>query len=433
VSDDRPAQGIWRTLPAVFWVVVAMEFFERGSYYGLMSVLSVYLVDPVASGGLGFSKPAVGLIKSTIQPILYALPILSGALADRFGYKRTLLVAFSLLGTGYFLSGRVTSYWVLFGALTLMALGAGTFKPIVSGTIARVTNKENSSVAFGLFYWSINLGAFLFPLFLVTYLKSISWAAVFYLSAACTAMMLIPTLLWFHEPARPQNTKALGQVLREALLVLTDWRFMLMIAIYSGFWILYFQMFDTVLWYLKDHVDMKPVDAVVNAALAKVGIHYAFKFDAEHVTVINGGTIIALQLLVSMLVKNLRALPTMIVGIGLGTLGLFLLALSSNPWVFLSGLVVFSVGEMTAHPKYFSYIGQIAPQDKKATYMGYAFLYGIIGSSVGGIAGASLYVRLVDRMHAPRLLWLVFTAVGAATMLGLLAYDRWVAPRKADS
>lgn len=165
---NQPSRPAWRTLPAVFWVVVMFEFFERGAYYGLMSVLSVYLVDPVASGGLGFSKPAVGAIKSTIQPVLYALPIVAGALADRFGYRRMLLLAFALLGTGYALSGSVRSYGLIFAALLVMALGAGTFKPIVSGTIARVTNKDNSSVAFGMFYWSINLGATLFPLFLVT-------------------------------------------------------------------------------------------------------------------------------------------------------------------------------------------------------------------------------------------------------------------------
>ncbi|MBI5532434.1 MAG: MFS transporter [Deltaproteobacteria bacterium] len=428
MSDESSGKGVWRTLPAVFWAVVVMEFFERGAYYGLWSVLSVYMVDPVSSGGLGFTKPAVGLIKGTITPLLYALPILSGALADRFGYKRTLLVAFSLLTTGHFLSGRVTSYWVIFATLTVMALGAGTFKPIVSGTIARVTDKDTSSVAFGLYYWSINLGAFVFPLFLVTWAKSVSWSAVFYLSAACTGVMVLPTLLWFRDPPRPANTKPVGQVLREAALVLTDVRFMLMIVIYSGFWIMYFQMFDTVLWYLKDHVDMSPINAVVNFVLAKARIRYVFKFDAEHVTVINGGTIIALQLLISSLVKNTRALPTMIIGLGLGTAGFLLLAVSSNPWVFIAGMIVFSIGEMTAHPKYYSYISQIAPEDKKATYMGYSFLYGIIGSSVGGIVGAFLYARLVDRMHMPRVLWLLFTGLGVVTMLGLLAYDRWIAP-----
>lgn len=65
---------------AQFWLVIMFEFFERGSYYGMMSILSVYFTDY-----LFFSKESVGIIKSTIQPLLYILPIIAGAIGDRFG------------------------------------------------------------------------------------------------------------------------------------------------------------------------------------------------------------------------------------------------------------------------------------------------------------------------------------------------------------
>ena len=45
--------------------------------------------------------------------------------------------------------------------------------------------------------------------------------------------------------------------------------------------------------------------------------------------------------------------------------------------------MLFSIGEMTTHPKYISYVGQIAPRDKVATYMGFGFLYGVFGSFFG--------------------------------------------------
>jgi dipeptide/tripeptide permease len=427
MSEPERAPGALRSLPGAFWAVAGMEFLERGAYYGLMSVLSVYLVESTASGGLGFGKPAVGVIKSTIQPLLYALPIVSGAIADRFGYRRCLLVASALLTLGYFAAGRAVSYPAVFVTLLVMALGAGTFKPIISGTIARITTEKTSSLGFGIYYWSINLGAFLFPLFLVGWCKRISWSAVFTLSAASTALMLVPAILFFREPPKPPSTKSVVQVLRGAGLVLKDLRFVSMILVYSGFWVLYFQWFDSVLWYLKAYVDVAPVDAAVNRGLAAVGLAPTFHFDAEHVTVINGGTIIALQLVISTVVKNARPLPTMIAGIGIGTLGFVMLAVSRNVWWFVAAAVVFSIGEMTAHPKYFSYVGQIAPEDKKATYMGYAFLYGFFGSSIGGVTGAWLYVRLAEKMGSPGMLWALFAALGALTMVGLWVYDRVVA------
>jgi POT family proton-dependent oligopeptide transporter len=96
-------------------------------------------------------------------------------------------------------------------------------------------------------------------------------------------------------------------------------------------------------------------------------------------------------------------------------------------------MIVFSIGEMTCHPKYFSYVGQIAPKDKVAVYMGYSFLYGIIGSLVGSNLGAVLYKRIATGMDRPRLLWAIFSAIGILTVIGLLIYDRYLSPERSET
>jgi dipeptide/tripeptide permease len=389
----------------------------------MMSILSVYFTDY-----LFFSKESVGVIKSTIQPLLYILPIVAGAIGDRFGYKKTLIFAFTFLGLGYFLTSQFTDYFLVFGSLIIMGIGAGAFKPMISGTIARITNENNSTLGFGIYYWSINFGAFLFPLILVPYLKNtFGWHSVMIASAVFTAGMLIPTILFYKEPPRPASSKNLLTVFKEMIFVLKDFRFVILIVIYSGFWILYFQMFDSVLWYVKDYVNADSLNKVVNAFLNFFGIDINWKFDIEHVTVINAGTIILLQMLVSNIVKNKKALPTMITGISIGTLGMAILAISSNIWIFMTGIIMFSIGEMTAHPKFISYVGLIAPEDKKATYLGYAFLYGVLGSLIGGVLGANLYVHFVDKLNDPQTLWIVFSLIGVATIIGLLIYGKFIA------
>ena len=432
MSADQSKKVTLKDFPKMFWIAIMFEFFERGSYYGVMSVLSIYLVMDIAQGGLGFSKESVGVIKSVLQPMLYFLPILSGAIADRFGYRKTFLFSFIFLSTGYFLTSLMTSYGFVFASLMFMGIGAGTFKPIVSGTIARVTDERTSTLGFGIFYWSINLGAFLFPLILVPILKEISWSYVFIMGAVGTGLMLIPTIFVYRDPPKPQSTKSLPEVLGGMFLVLKDFRFILMIVIYSFFWVLYFQQFDTVLYYLKDYVNMNAVNDMVNGFLGIFGIHSSWKFDVEHVTVINAGTIILLQILVSKIVTKRKALPTMIAGMTLGTIGMGILAISASPWVFLAGLIVFSIGEMTAHPKYFSYIGIIAPKDKVATYLGYSFLYGVIGSAIGGYFGAKLYVHFVDQLHNPQIFWFIFFLIGVAAIIGLLLYNRFLAPKESS-
>ncbi|MCE5247309.1 MFS transporter, partial [bacterium] len=143
-----------RDFPRVFWLANVMELFERAAYYGLNSVLGVYLVSE-----LKFDVQAVGFLQSVVYAAVYVVPILGGALADRYGYRRMLLVAFSLLAAGYFAAGGASSYGVVFVFLLLMALGAGLFKPIISGTLARTTDEKTSAIGFGIYYWMINLGA----------------------------------------------------------------------------------------------------------------------------------------------------------------------------------------------------------------------------------------------------------------------------------
>lgn len=430
---EQTAKSSFRSFSKNFWTVIVMEFFERGSYYGVMSVLSVYLVLNSNEGGLGFSKESVGLIKSTITPLLYFLPILSGAIADRFGYRKTLMFAFVIMSSGYFLTSMMTSYALVFSSLLLMVIGAGFFKPIISGTIARSTDKSNSTLAFGIYYWSINLGAFIFPLIIIPYLKQFSYSYIFIMAAVGTGWLIILNLLVYKEPPKPESAKPITQILTEAALVIKNFRFILMIVIYAGFWVLYFQQFDTILWYMKDYVDKTPVNNFVNSILGIFVSNPNWKFDVEHVTVINGGTIILLQLFVSNIVKNKKALPTMITGIAMGTVGVAILAISTHPFIFIIGMIIFSIGEMTAHPKFISYVGLIAPEDKKAVYLGYSFLYGVIGSGIGGILGAKLYVHFVDTLHNPTMLWLIFAMIGVATIAGLLLYNKFLAPKNFDA
>ena len=91
---------------------------------------------------------------------------------------------------------------------------------------------------------------------------------------------------------------------------------------------------------------------------------------------------------------------------------------------------MFSIGEMSAHPKFIAYIGEIAPEDKKALYLGYSFLYGVIGSGVGGILGATLYVTIIEKGNNAPLFWFIFSGIGVATALGLFIYDKTVRKTK---
>jgi dipeptide/tripeptide permease len=429
--EKERKRNILFTFPRTFWTANLMELFERGAYYGLNSVLAVYLARH-----LKFSEQSVGFLQGFVYALTYIMPIFGGALAERLGYRRMLLVAFSLLTVGYFAAGNFDSYGLIFLFLLIMATGSGLFKPIITGTVARTTTEENSGFGFGVYYWCINLGAFLAPLF-VSWIKGFSWRYVFFFSALWCFLMLLPTIFLYRDPPLPKSTKKINKVIREALEVLSDSRFMLLIVVYSCFWILYFQMFGSVLWYLRDFITR----SVVDEFMAKLGI--PFHFDVEHVTVINAGTIILLVVIVSRLVTKIKPLLVMGAGILIGSAGFLILAFTHGAWMFILGIAVFSIGEMTAHPKYYSYLGLVAPRDKVAVYMGYAFLYGVIGSLFGSNIGAVLYERILKPivpspevvaaggplsqsvLNQVKSFWLIFAVLGGVCLCGLLLYNRF--------
>jgi POT family proton-dependent oligopeptide transporter len=209
-DEKRSSDGVG-SFPRTFWIANVMELFERGAYYGVMSVLAVYLRMSTQDGGLGFSETSVGFLQSIMLTLTYVMPIVGGALAERYGYRRFLLLAFAVLTVGYFASGRTTSYSIIFLTLLLIAVGSGIFKSILSGTITRTTTDGNRSLGFGIYYWMINLGAFLSPI-LVSYLKgSFSWSYVFMASAIWCVAMLVLTMVAYREPERPTSTKGMGR------------------------------------------------------------------------------------------------------------------------------------------------------------------------------------------------------------------------------
>src|SRR5215831_3030740 len=77
---------------SAFWVANITELFERLAYYGSTAVLAIYLSEQ-----LHFSKELTGWIMGIFGFVVWFLPVLGGALADRFGFRRALLFAYLVM------------------------------------------------------------------------------------------------------------------------------------------------------------------------------------------------------------------------------------------------------------------------------------------------------------------------------------------------
>jgi POT family proton-dependent oligopeptide transporter len=160
------------------------EMWERFSYYGMRSLLVLYMTKylllPDHAGdvrGLGALKAALESVfgQLDVQPLssqiwglytglVYFTPILGGLLADRvLGQRRTVIIGASLMALGHFMMA-VEQLFLL--ALLFLILGNGCFKPNISTQVGGLyaPGDPRRDRAYSIFYVGINVGAFLAPL-----------------------------------------------------------------------------------------------------------------------------------------------------------------------------------------------------------------------------------------------------------------------------
>ena len=225
-----------RSLPRTFYVANTMEIFERMAWYGMFAPLALYLTDDRTRGGLGLTEEDAGTIIGIVTFVLYLMPVITGALGDRFGYKKMFLLAYAILTPCYYMLGTYTTYGGFLLGFLCVAVGAAIFKPVVVGTVARTTSEQTSQLGFGLFYMMVNVGGFAGPA-ISGYLRSPDpvtgvshWNRLFLCSSIFIAMNFIWVIFFFKEPTTESTSatrRTVGKVLRDAMEVLGNVRFFL--------------------------------------------------------------------------------------------------------------------------------------------------------------------------------------------------------------
>lgn len=221
----------FKEFPQTFWIANTLEIFERMAWYGFFAVSSLYITGAVSEGGLGFTDEDRGVLQGVVTFFLYLFPVVTGALADRYGFKKMLIAAFIVLIPAYYLLGQVKTFPTFFLAFMLVAIGAAMFKPVIIGTVAKSTNDKTSSMGFGIFYMMVNIGGFVGPL-IAGLLRAMSWEYVFYASSGWMVVNLIIVSIFFKEPKMPnaaKDVRTLKKVLTDMVEVLGNGRFFLFV------------------------------------------------------------------------------------------------------------------------------------------------------------------------------------------------------------
>lgn len=402
-----------------FWVANTLELFERLAFYGSKAVLTVFLAEKV-----GLSADA-GTLAGIFSGVIYLLPIIAGVFVDKYGFRKTLIACFLIFCVGYFLIGLagmefgkamaesigIKAYTL--GVLLLTAVGGSLIKPCIVGTVATTTTENSKALGFSIYYTLVNLGGAIGPMLAFSIRTSLGIEYVLIMSSITSFLMLIGTLLFFREPeaadAAAPEKRTFGKVFSDMLLVFGNIRFVAFLVIFSGFWLMFWQIFYLVPFYSKDVLNYD---------------------NFEFLETVDAICIIFLTIPVAAVVKRFRPITAMTIGFTLASLSWFIMGAIPTLWAAVAAIAVYALGEATQSPRFYEYVSSLAPKGQVGTYMGFAFLPVAIGSfSAGPVAD---WLRGTYMETNPSMMWFIVGGIGVVTTILMLLYNIFVAPKPSE-
>ena len=422
----------WK-FPGTFWTANTVELFERAAYYGVFIAMTLYLSDIV-----GFDDIDAAWISGFFSAGTFFLPPFTGAIADKIGFRKSILLAFSLLSVGYFSLGALPYKTTVIPSIIILMFGASFIKAIITGTVAQTTDTNNRARAYSIFYAMVNIGSFsgktiAYPLRINLGLESIN-----YFSAVLCFVALIVVFFFYKNFKVEESTKTMSEVWRSFLKVVTNVRLLMLIVIVTGFWIIQQQMYATMPKYV----------------LRTVGNHAS----PEWISNVNPLVVMTSVLIITHWMKNVKAIVSMNVGMLLMPISALLMASSpilysiygnSVPLIgsfsahpvtimLIAGIVVQALAESFISPRYFEFFSLQAPKGEEGLYLGFGHLHSFLASILGfGLSGYLLtiycpdpHTLTPDKMSTAYVdanyIWYYFAVIGLLAAVALFIYEKIV-------
>lgn len=371
VAAAEKEAGSW-SFPSAFWTANLIELCERAAYYGWFIMLRPFLTDVVH-----FTDIEVGYVAGPFAALLYLMPFLSGAFADRVGYRRALLLALFLLGCGYTGLGLFPARYPVLLSMMLIMLGGALVKPIITGTVARTSDAQSRARAFSIFYAMVNIGAFLGKTIAKPVRVSAGLGAMPLCSATVALIGLILVALFYFpkdhvspgEPEKGTAAPSLGEAFRKLISdlgeVFHSGRLMALVLITSGFWIIQSQMYSSMPQYVLRMIGPGASPewyANINPVVVMLCV--------VPVTYLSRKLPAMASIALSMMLIPLSALAVAVLPHTLGRVGPF----PAVTVAFAIGIAMQGFAECFLSPRYLEIASRQAPAGKEALYMGYAHL-----------------------------------------------------------
>jgi POT family proton-dependent oligopeptide transporter len=393
------------------------EMWERFSYYGMRSLLVLYMVKYLLLPG--HSEQVIGLASLKgglervfgpleMQPfasqlyglygsLVYLAPVLGGLLADRvLGQRRMVIIGASLMAAGHFM--MAFEPLLLFALLTLI-LGNGAFKPNISTQVGGLyaEGDPRRDRAYSIFYVGINIGAFFAPLVCGTLGERVGWHWGFGAAGVGMLIGLAIYLRGVRDLPPDELTRAHAAGAKRAPATGSGWRavFVLLILFIPNvlFWAAYEQQGNTITLWADNYTDR-----TINLLFWRGEIPVTW-FQAVNPFMIFAFTPLVVDFWAWQAKRG--AEPSSVVKMGIGCLGVMLSYLlmaaaavqageaGKISWLWLLAFfAVVTAGELYLSPIGLSFVSKIAPRNLLSLLMGVWLATSFFGNFLAGVLGS---------------------------------------------
>jgi MFS family permease/GNAT superfamily N-acetyltransferase len=381
---------------------------ERASYYSMIPIIVVHAIYYV---GLPVE---LGLILTIFMyPFQYGLPIFTGALAEKVGYKKQIIVAFTILTAAYFFLAFAFDTITMIFAVIAVGIGIGTYKPLISSTVAKCTPDKDRNLAYSIYYWIVNLAAFLIPLcfaiiMAVHIIVQETYYIVFIVGGFLVAVNVFTAISVFEEVPRSGKVKTVRDALSNIKIAMSDKKFVVMVMLIGGFWALYSTFLN---------------------ALPLIMFGFDFLpgwFSVMLLGVFNPGTIILLGIPLAKFIEKVESMRVVLTGIMVYLVGMAVIGYSLQWEIVIVGIIIASIGEFIVAPGYMAFVSKLAQKEKVSAYVGCNFISYMVGLLGGTFVFGTIAAVVATQMEMPHFFYGIVMAVGLGLLiLFILYYWTW--------
>lgn len=385
-----------RQLPAPAWVLLIGSFLLGVGYFMVIPLLTVHMTQT-----LNLSLASTGIIVGVITLVQKGFSVVGGFLADIIDRRKIFLIGLLLRTVGFVGYAVATNFTGLLVAAVVASLGGALATPLIPAALSTFSNDSNRHVVFAARQVAANVAAALGPMVgaLLLFFGPLTafWgSAVIHAIVVVFAWLMLPNL---GQPAGSQPT--LAGILRT---LRGDQRFLAFCTVIIGFWFIHTQLLVAF-----------PLRAI---AILNTGSEQQQASLVSLLFLINGISVIILQVVATPLIARLRPIMAFQAGVLLCAIGLLLAGVLDGQVGLFTAIIVFSAGEVLALPGLDLMISGMAPEAIVSVYFGISSLAWAIGGSVGSVAGGQLLESVGTDTLLP---WLVFLGVGVLVVLALVA------------